>query len=91
MSTLVGVWIDHRRAFLVTLDQTFSSRTIYSQARRPRRVPGRGHGESPFGIEDIVPEDRVNRRYRKQLDEYYQRVTDAEIIARVRARYQNRL
>lgn len=77
MSTPVGVWIDHRRAFLVLLDQTVNSKTIHSHARRRRGARGEMGQGSPIGHEDILPEDRINRRYRKHLDEYYQRVMEA--------------
>lgn len=77
MSTPVGVWIDHRRAFLVLLNQTINSKTIHSKALRPRGSRAGIRTGSPFGHEDILPEDRISRRYRKHLDEYYQKVMDA--------------
>ncbi len=77
MSTPIGVWIDHRRAFLVLLNQVANSITIYSDASRRPAAPGDPDAPSPFGPKDIIPEDRINRRYKQHLEKYYDRVAKA--------------
>jgi len=78
MSTKAGLWIDHRRAFIVhvTEDGT-TSETIESDVEKHVRGAGGSRSSTPYGPQDIAAGDRVDRKYRGHLDQYYEKVAHA--------------
>jgi len=78
MSSQVGLWIDHRRAFIVYLagDETTSD-TILSDIEKHVRASGGSRSSTPYGPQDILAEDRVDRKFKHHLEQYYERVARA--------------
>jgi stalled ribosome rescue protein Dom34 len=78
MSSQVGLWIDHRRAFIVYLagDET-TSQTILSDIEKHVRASGGSRSSTPYGPQDIFAEDRVDRKFKHHLEQYYERVARA--------------
>lgn len=66
MPTKVGLWIDHRKAVIVTVAATGeATRVIESNAERHVRYSGGPHRE---------PEDTRERRFESQLGKFYDEV-----------------
>ena len=78
MSSQVGLWIDHRRAFIVYLagDET-TSQTILSDIEKHVRASGGSRSSTPYGPQDILAEDRVDRKFKHHLEQYYEGVARA--------------
>jgi len=74
MSTQVGLWIDHRRAFVVHLaaDET-TTETIVSDLEKHEKVTG-GSRSGPYGPQDVIAEGRADRKFTHHLEQYYDRV-----------------
>jgi len=72
------LWIDHRRAFIVYLaeDETTSD-TILSDIEKHVRASGGSRSSTPHGPQDILAEDRVDRKFKHHLEQYYERVARA--------------
>jgi len=78
MSSKAGLWIDHRRAFIVhvTEDET-RTETIDSNVEKHVRDAGGSRSSTPYGPQDIAAGDRVDRKYRGHLERYYEEVARA--------------
>lgn len=75
----VGIWIDHREAVIVSLDHNSHEEqieTCESDADRPTRQMGGApsRGSTPWGPQDVASDTRRDRRYKHQLDQYYEEV-----------------
>lgn len=77
------MWIDHRRAFLVLLNQVANSITIDSDASRRPAAPG----EAKNGLKSHLLRDARGSKLAIELDNG-DKMTDAQIIARVREHFQ---
>ena len=78
MSIQAGVWIDHKRAILVLLDDPSEEiRIIDSEVERHTRVGGGSTSGAANGAHDVVAEDKVQRRFMHHLNTYYHKVADA--------------
>jgi len=70
MKSKVGLWIDHRKAVVVSLrDKTETITRIISGMEKHVRFSG--------GAEDVAAEDQRDRRFTGHLDKYYDRVVAA--------------
>ncbi|WP_097459386.1 hypothetical protein [Mangrovitalea sediminis] len=77
MSSKAGVWIDHRKAVVVTLGEDKETvQTLLSEAEKPSRSSGGSHQAEPFGHQDVVAGDRRDHVYRQQLERFYAQVAD---------------
>jgi len=90
MSDHCGIWIDHRRAIIVMLEngnvtvQTLPSDVDLRPRRKGgstgttasgrRRMPGGGRAAGP---QDAMPEDRIDRKHKAALEHFYRRVVSA--------------
>jgi len=73
-----GVWIDHRRAVVVTLQmETPKLEEIASNVERHVRAAGGSRSSTHYGPQQVHAEDRVERKYARQLERYYDRVIGA--------------
>ncbi len=70
-----GVWIDHKKAVVVLItDQGEETRRISSQADQTR-TPARGsRSKKKYGPHDFVAEDRQERKFMEQLNQFYDQV-----------------
>lgn len=76
----VGLWIDHRRAAIVTLagsGETFEQ--IDSHMEAHTRPAGGSRSKSPYGPQDVMKEDGRERKFKLHLSRYYD-----EVLARVK-------
>ena len=75
MSTEMGLWIDHRRAVIVTLvnGQT-NLECIESGMEKHIRPSGGNRSSSPYGPQDVMKEDSRERKYLQHLERYYKKV-----------------
>lgn len=74
----VGVWLDHREAFLIQADEQADMQTLrvgsdYQETIEPA---DRACGPGPGGG-GAVPHASVERRRKEQLNHYYKRLTKA--------------
>ena len=74
MKSEVGLWIDHRRAVIVTLvDQMEEIKRITSDIEKHVRYSGASRSQTPTGHDDSA-EDRRDRRFDDHLSRYYDEV-----------------
>lgn len=79
MDRLVGIWIDHRHATIVSIrGRQATSETLRSTAESRVRLTG-GSPTTGSGIPDGVPESRRDARIALQLDRFY-----GEVIENIR-------
>ena len=78
MKANVGVWIDHRKAVIVTVtDQGVESRMVVSKAERQPRRGGDRPLEGKYDLQQVPADDRSQRAYRGELRVYYDTVVTA--------------
>ncbi len=85
MKTVAGLWIDHRKAIIVTLsDKGEKTRQILSNVEKQ---PGRFHGKrstASFESQLVQADDRQQRGFTKHLNVFYDEVLscllDAEAV-----------
>lgn len=71
----VGIWIDHRTAVVVTIeDGKESIRTIEGEADRQPKAAGRSGNPTKWGPQAAVNEHRVAEHYRHQVAVFYKEV-----------------
>jgi len=85
MSIRIGVWIDHKKAVLAKLeDGNLGSRTILSQIGPRVRLSGGSRSRTAYGPQDLASDTQRDRKYQKQLTEYYRSIvtelSDADSI-----------
>ncbi len=74
----VGVWIDHKKAVIVTGDGGRIEK-LESNMEKFVRTNGGAHGKTPSGALVFLPEDQRDRHFIEHLNKYY-----AEVIAQLR-------
>jgi len=75
MTTNAGLWIDHRKAVIVTIvDKQVSTRQIDSDVERHVRLSGGSASGGSHGSRTGAPEDTRERHFEGQLDKYYDEV-----------------
>ena len=80
-----GIWIDHRKAVIVTVvGGTPTLQTILSNVEKHVRASGGSRSSTIYGPQDILAEDRVYRKYMLHLRSYYKEIAgvimDSEAI-----------
>jgi hypothetical protein len=85
MKTVVGLWIDHRKAIIVTLsDKEEKLKQILSNVEKQKgRFEGK-HSSTSFESQLVQSDDRQQRGFTKQLKVFYDEVIscigDAESV-----------
>ena len=75
MEKQIGVWIDHEKAFIVSLvDGKTTITYVSSDVPGHVRLAGGSRSSTAYGPQAISPERRIENRYRTQLHKYYKRV-----------------
>ena len=78
MNSKAGLWIDHRQAIIVHFSEgAVTKETIQSGMEKHVRASGGSRSSTPYGPQDILAEDRIDRKYRHHLDQYYEEVSQA--------------
>ena len=85
MESRVGLWIDHRRATVVAIENgEVTVKVIESNVGPRTRLSGGARSATSYGPQDVASEGQRDRRYKHLLDMYYQDVIrtikDAEAI-----------
>ena len=84
MKHKVGLWVDHRKANIVILARDGESiEVIRSNVQRHDRPAGGSRGsrsKTVYGPQDVLAEDKGQRRFAVHLGRYYDR-----IISRIRS------
>ena len=77
MEKVLGIWIDHREAIVVSIDREGQSIQLIKSGVEPHpRHHGGSRSSSPYGAVDISSESRFDERHKHQLHEYYQKIID---------------
>lgn len=80
MAVQVGLWIDHRKAVIVTVsDEGDATRLVESNVERHVRYSGGAHAGKPHESRPETGEDTRERHFAGQLTKYYD-----EVIACIR-------
>ena len=75
MKDKVGVWIDHRKAVIVSASAArVTAKTLKSKVGPHSRYSGRAGSRKPEGPQDEGGEKKYEKRYRQELDRYYDEV-----------------
>jgi hypothetical protein len=75
MKDKVGVWIDHRKAVIVSASaDRVTARTLESNVGPHSRYSGRAGSPTPDGPQDEGGEKKYEERHGQQLDRYYDEV-----------------
>jgi hypothetical protein len=83
MNTKVGLWIDHKQAFIVYLSkEDVTTKTIPSNVEKHVRASGGSRSATPYGPQDIVAENRIDRKHKHHLNRYYEEAVEAVIGAK---------
>ena len=85
MKSSVGLWVDHKTAVMVSLqDEVVTVEEVISGVERYIRLAGGSRSSTPFGAQDVVSEGKHHRRHEAQLRDFYEklacRVDDAARI-----------
>ncbi len=93
MKKYVGIWLDHKEAFVVYLvnnqpftagNQEMVERIESDIERRVRLSGGSRSRKTPYGPQDIAVDGKQESRVKRQLNSYYQqiikRISDADRI-----------
>lgn len=76
MSKQIGMWIDHRKAVIVTMmDGKPMLNTIESNMEQHVRPAGGSRSKLPYGPQDIMKEDGRERRFKLHLRRWYEEVS----------------
>jgi len=75
MNQSIGLWIDHRKTIVVTIENDKEVIRIIKSNVEPRvRHSGGSRTASPYGPQEVASEGKRDERYRHHLDAYYRKV-----------------
>lgn len=81
MHNQIGLWIDHKRAVIMTVSERGESiQQIESGVGKHVRYRGASHSKSPYSAQYQQGDDQLDNKFNEKLNEFYGRV-----IARLRA------
>lgn len=74
----VGVWIDHRKAVVVAIDDSGHEivSCIQSNVKSRTRLAGGSRGRTPYAPQDVAKEQQRDHRFQHHLNEYYDRLIE---------------
>lgn len=78
MKTTIGLWIDHRKAVIVTVsDKGEKTKVIESMVeKQPGRIAG-VRSTTPFEAQKVQADDSHERKFTGQINTYYDEVVSA--------------
>jgi stalled ribosome rescue protein Dom34 len=77
MKDVVGLWIDHREAVMVTVGDGKTAVThIDSQVDKDHRLSGGSRSKTPYGPQDVASEQKFENRRMHQLDRFFEALED---------------
>jgi len=75
MKKYTGVWLDHKKAFLVSIigeKETWTK--IESKAEGHIRLSGGSRSSTPYGPQEVSSERKFEERRKHQLKRYYEKI-----------------
>lgn len=80
MKKLVGLWIDRKKAVILTLEEKKEQlKQIQSNMESNVRFRGGARAKTPYGAQFFAAEDQKDRRLGEHLKKYY-----GEVVANIR-------
>jgi hypothetical protein len=68
-----GIWLDHRRAVLITVREKDSTvHTLRSGVEKRVRLAGGSRGPQPYAPQDVRQDSKKDERIAHQLKDYYE-------------------
>jgi len=78
MKKYTGVWLDHRKAFIVSIAGEKETDTIIeSNAEGHFRLSGGSRSPTPYGPQEVASERKIEERRKHQLRRYYEEIIRA--------------
>jgi len=78
MKQSVGLWIDHRKAIVFTIENDKEMVHVIESNVEPRvRFSGGSRTARPYGPQEVASEGKRDERYRHHLDAYYREIIQA--------------
>ncbi|MBA3074094.1 MAG: hypothetical protein FP831_10895 [Anaerolineae bacterium] len=75
MKNKVGLWVDHRKAVIVTLEnQRETVQIILSTIEKRTRFSIGSHSDTPKGLSGAIAEETRNRQYIVHLGKYFSEI-----------------
>jgi len=75
MKKQIGLWIDHEKAWIVTISDSKEDITkIESGVERKVRMSGGSRSATPYGPKEIASERKREDKYKRHLSHYYQKL-----------------
>jgi hypothetical protein len=84
MNKYIGMWIDHRKAYIVSINKSTleiepeekeTLTTIESGVEKHLRLSGGARTrKTPYGPQDIAVDSKIDDRRKHQLQDYYQNI-----------------
>jgi len=77
MEKLFGLWVDHKKAIIVSLiDGNHKVTHVESDIEGRFRLKGGSRSNTPYGIQSATSESKRDFRYSKHLNIYFQHIID---------------
>lgn len=78
MKRKVGLWIDHKKAIIVSIEgEEVNTHVIESDVEKRVRLSGGSRSTTPYGPQDVASESKRDERYKHHLNLYYREVIQA--------------
>ena len=78
MSKHIGVWVDHEKAYIVSIiEDRESIDIIESNVEGHIRLSGGARSRAPYGPQDVAKESKAEHRRIHQLHHYYHEIIQA--------------
>ncbi len=78
MQKQIGLWIDHKKAVIVTIENKKESiQQIESHLDKHTKSTGGSRGRTAYSPQYVSMETQEDRRYHEQLNKYYRQVISA--------------
>lgn len=77
MTKNIGLWIDHKKAIIVTQNEEGEDiQKIESGVGRHVRYRGASHPKSPYSAQYQQGDDQLDNKFTEQLNKFYEKVID---------------
>jgi len=78
MKKNIGLWIDHEKAFVVSLAEGSEKiQKIVSGVESHIKTLGGSRSATPYSPQDVATERKLERRRKQHLHQYYQKIIDS--------------
>jgi len=75
MKKYTGIWVDHKKAFMVLITGEEETCTIIeSNVEGHIRLSGGSRSSTPYGPQDVSSERKIDERRKHQLKRYYEEI-----------------